>query len=89
MSQQAKKPEKEFRAGAISASVWRNSVNQGDQEVERFSVRIQKRFKAKDSEEWKNTDYYFPEDLPKLEAVVRKAYDYITVAERGDDDVDF
>jgi len=34
-----------------------------------------------DKGEWQNTDYYFPEELPKLESVVRKSFDFILVKE--------
>ena len=51
--------------------------------VVRQSVRIQKQYKN-DRGEWQNTDYYFPEELAKLESLVRKAFDFITVKESGD-----
>lgn len=33
------KPEAEFRAGLISASVWRNEMQQDGQKVSRYSIR--------------------------------------------------
>ena len=83
MSQDNSKPIKSFSAGNIQASVWRNEVEQDKQIVVRHSVRIQKQYKN-DKGEWQNTDYYFPEELPKLESVVRKAFDFILVKESKD-----
>ena len=83
MSQEANRPVKEFRAGTIKAAVWRNEVQDGDRTAVRYSVRIPKRFKR--DGEWHETDYYFPEDLPRLRLVTDKAYEYVTLRESEDD----
>jgi len=84
MSQQDNsKPIKSFSAGSIQASIWRKETQQDGQTVVRYSVRIQKQYKN-DKGEWLNSDYYFPEELAKLESVVRKAFDFISVKESKD-----
>ena len=88
MTQQNNQPTKEFRAGAsnasISASVWRNEEPQQDGNVRvRHSVKIQKRYRDKDGT-WKDSDYFFPEDLPKVELVIRKCYEFISLKESKD-----
>ena len=85
MSQQNNStPIKDFRAGSsIQASIWRNEVEKDGQMVVRFSVRIQKRFRKQDGE-WENTDYYFPEDLPKLQLVAAKSFEFISLKESKD-----
>jgi len=84
MTQQNNQPAKEFRAGAISASVWRNEESQQDGSVRvRHSVKIQKRYRDKDGT-WQDSDYFFPEDLPKLELVARKAFEFISLKESKD-----
>ncbi|MFC1805370.1 hypothetical protein ACFL09_00120 [Planctomycetota bacterium] len=83
MSQQATRPVKEFRAGTIKAAVWRNESEQDDEITVRFSVRIQKRFKR--DGEWQDTNYYFPEDLPKLCLVTEKAFEFTTLRESEND----
>ena len=81
MTQQANAaPIKEFRAGTVSASVWRNEVERNGATVVRHSIRIQKRFRQDDGE-WKNTDYFFPEDLPKLQLVATKAFEFVSLKE--------
>ncbi len=77
------KPEAEFRAGLISASVWRNEVQQDGQTIVRYSIRPQKRYR-KDDGSYENSEYYFPEDLPKLILVIQKAYEFTTLKERKD-----
>ncbi len=83
MSQDNSKPIKSFSAGSIQASIWRKETQQDGQTVVRYSVRIQKQYKN-DKGEWLNSDYYFPEELAKLESVVRKAFDFISVKESKD-----
>lgn len=85
MSQQSDKPKpvKEFRAGPVSASVWRNEVQRDGQIRIRYSVRIQKRF-HKDDSTYETTEYYFPEDLPKLQLCAQRAFEYTTLKEHKD-----
>jgi hypothetical protein len=84
MSQEnSSKPVKDFRAGNIQASVWRNEVDKDGQTVVRHSVRIQKRFRNQEGE-WENTEYLFPEDLPRLQLVAAKSFEFITLKESKD-----
>ena len=84
MSQQNDvKPIKDFRAGNIQASVWRNEVHKDGETVVRHSVRIQKQYRKEDGD-YENTDYYFPNDLPKLILVAQDAFRFITLKESKD-----
>jgi hypothetical protein len=74
------KPIKDFRAGNIQAGIWRNEVQKDGQTVNRYSIRIQKRFK-KEGGNYENTDYFFPDDLPRLVLVAQKAYEYIALTQ--------
>ena len=73
-------PDKEFRAGTISAAIWRNEVEKEGRTVVQHSVRVQKRYRDQ-SGEWKTTTYFFPADLPKLRLVVEKAFEYVSLQE--------
>ncbi len=73
-------PIKVIRVGTVSASVWKDEVDKNGTTVVRYSIRIQKRFRQDDGE-WKNTDYFFPEELPKLQLVTAKAFEYISLKE--------
>ena len=86
MSQQDNsKPIKDFRAGNIQASVWRNELNKDGQTVVRHSVRIQKRYRTKGGD-YESTEYYFCDDLPRLILVARKAFEFIALQESKDAD---
>lgn len=85
-TQSAQAPVKEFRVGAIKASIWRNEVQDSEsgRTTVQHSVRVQKRYREAKSGEWKDTDYYFQNDLPKLELVVRKAFEFVALVESED-----
>ncbi len=80
MSQEKSKPVKSIKAGTIQASLWRKETQEDGQTVVRYSVRIQKQYKD-DKGKWQDTNYYFPEELARLESIVRKAFDFISVKE--------
>jgi hypothetical protein len=83
MSEQKNKPVKNFKAGACQASIWRQEAQNNGQTVVRYSVKLQKQFKN-DKGDWQATDYLFPEDLPKIELVVRKAFEYVSLNKNAD-----
>ena len=78
-------PEKEFRAGLVKASVWENEKqNDKGDTVTYFSVKIEKSYKTKDdkgNDIWKTSNTYFREDIPKLQLVAAKAFEYIALTE--------
>ena len=78
MTQEEKKqPVKTIRAGAVSASIWENADPQPDGTVRmRYSVTTQKRYCDKNGN-FQNSDSYFPNDLPKLQLVIQKAFEFI------------
>jgi hypothetical protein len=84
MSEQNRtKPVKDFRAGNIQASIWKNEVQQQGQTVVRHSVRIQKQFRKEDGS-YEDTLYYFRDDLPRLALVAQKAYEFIVLRESSE-----
>ena len=72
MSEEKSKPVKKFRVGGIVASVWEHKKD----DVTSQSVTFQKSYK--DGDEWKETNSYFPQDLPKLALVSKKAYEFVS-----------
>lgn len=76
-----RRPVREIRVGGISAAIWeRNEDANGNIQ---YSVRINKSYRDKKSDEFKNTDYYFPSDLPKLVLAAEKAFEFISLKERS------
>ena len=80
-------PEQRFRAGAISATVWRN-VGQDKQgrEVEYSSITFQRSYKDP-SGEWKTTTSLRVNDLPKASVVLNEAYKYLILKGEGNQEV--
>ena len=69
------KPEKKFSCGSISASIWANTKVVTGEKVKIYSVTINKAYKEGD--EWKYTNSFNIEDLPKVALVANEAYKYI------------
>jgi len=74
-------PEKEFRAGGVSATVWNNQQVINGNRMDVKSVQIQRNYQD-DKKEWKKTSSFKQNDLPKLIAVATEAFKYLTLRER-------
>ena len=77
---QKNKPEKKFRAGAISATVWKNIQSKDGNEFEFFSVSLERGYKDKE-DKWQSTTTMRVMDLPKATLVLNEAYKYIMLDE--------
>lgn len=69
------KPEKRFKCGPISASIWAEGKTVQGEMVKFHSVNIDKAYK--DGDEWKHTNSFAVEDLPKVALVANEAYRYL------------
>lgn len=70
------KPEKTFRLGACSASVFVNEANgKGEKRRSFRSVSLQRRYKVGDS--WKSSASFNQSDLPAVSALAQLALHYI------------
>ena len=73
------KPERVFRIGAISASVFINEIDgEGGKRTVR-NVNLQRRFK--DGEEWKSTSSFGLSDLPVAITVLNLALEHVAAQE--------
>ena len=81
------KPEKRFKCGPISASIWAESKTVEGEMVKFYSININRIYKKNnddndnDDGEWKYTNTYQAEDLPKVALVANEAYKYIRLKE--------
>lgn len=82
MEQSKNTPERKFRAGAISATVWNNQAQKDGKEVEYSTVSFERGYKDKKSGEWKKTASLRVSDIPKAVVVLNKAYEYLVLKER-------
>ena len=74
-------PEKKFRAGAISATIWKNKAeNKEGSEVEYKTISIERNYTDKDGK-WQSTNSFRVNDLPRASVVLKKAYEYLVLKE--------
>lgn len=71
-------PEKKFRAGAISATVWKNQTERDGKVVEYKTVSFERNYQDKQGE-WNTTNSLRVNDLPRASLVLQKAYEYIAL----------
>ena len=72
-------PEKKFRAGAISATVWLNKSQKTEGEYK--TITIERSYTDKDGK-WQTTNSMRVADLPKASVVLQKAYEYLVLSEQ-------
>ena len=72
------RPEKKFKCGPISASIWAEDKTLESGVVKFYSINITKAYK--DGDNWKNTNNFNAEDLPKIALVANEAYKYIRLS---------
>jgi hypothetical protein len=76
-------PEKKFRAGAISATVWQN-MGQSKKTGETTSYRtisLQRGYKDK-NDQWQSTNSFRINDLPRAAVVLKQAYEYLVTKQQ-------
>lgn len=75
------KPEQKFRAGSVTATVWKNKGNRNGRETEFYTVGLERSYKKGD--EWQNTSSLRVQDIPDAELVLRKTYEYLRLKTVG------
>jgi len=73
------KPERVFRIGAISASVFVNEVEGEGSKRTVHNVNLQRRYK--DGDEWKSSSSFSLSDLPAAITVLNLALDHVASQE--------
>tara|TARA_Y100000294_G_C8352686_1_gene255398 strand:+ start:165 stop:422 length:258 start_codon:yes stop_codon:yes gene_type:complete len=74
-------PEKTFRTGVISATVWHNfGQNRDGGDVTFKTVSFQRRY-CDDKGEWHSTKTLRVSDLPKAALILDEAYKYLSLKE--------
>ena len=76
MAQQTQRPARRFKAGSVYASVWETTRERDGRTTTRYSVTICKRYRDKEGA-WRNSTSFFPNDLPRVQYVAGKAFDYV------------
>jgi len=81
------KPEKKFRCGPITASIFAEARVVNGQMVKFYSTSIDKAYK--DGEQWKHTTSFAAEDLPKVALLATEAYRHLRVKELDEETVGY
>lgn len=71
-----KMPEKKFRAGGVTATVWKNTRKKDGEEFDVFNVDITRSYLDKD-ENWQTTSSFQLNDLPKVAMLAEKAFEFV------------
>jgi hypothetical protein len=67
-----KLPDKKFKAGGVTATVWKGISTRGTY----YNVQLGRSYKDRGND-WKNTNSLMENDLPKAMVLLRKAYEYV------------
>jgi hypothetical protein len=71
-------PEKKFKAGALSATIWLNKVVKDRETKEYRTISIERCYLDKNNN-WQSTNYLRVNDLPKARLVLEKAYEFLVL----------
>ncbi len=75
-------PEKKFRAGSVSATIWKNQgKGKNGEAVEYRTISIERSYTDKE-DKWQTTNSMRVNDLPKAEVVLKKAYEFLVLKEQ-------
>lgn len=79
------RPVKEFCVRNLSLAIWQNEGTRDGRPVTLHSVTVNKRYRDPDTNEWKDSNSFFPDDLPRLRLLLDKAYEHIMLPDRAVD----
>jgi len=72
-------PEKKFRAGSVSATIWLNKGQKvNGEEAEYRTISVERSYTDKNGN-WQSTNSMRINDLPKAQLVLQKAYEYVVL----------
>ena len=74
----ANKPVKKIAAHGITVSVWEN---EGKNDSKFYTAQLQRSYKDKETDEWKNTETLRLNDIPAAVAALEKVYNDMVVKE--------
>lgn len=78
------RPEKKFRAGPVSATIWSNNNLDKDGKIVAYrTVSFERCYKDK-NDAWQTTHSLRLNDLPKAALVLQKAYEFLALADTGE-----
>lgn len=73
------KPEKRINAGSIQIAVWKNQIIKDGKTAEYKTITFDRRYKDKQTDEWKSTNSLRINDIPKAILALSKIYEYLII----------
>lgn len=81
-AEDVRRPAKKLRAGALSATIWKNAVQKDGRSFETHSVVIARGYKNKQGE-WQNSSSFRAQDLPQAALLLQEAYKFLVMNGAG------
>lgn len=72
------RPEKKFRVGQVTATIW---SNKSKNDTIYRTVVLERAYKDKNQDQWQNTKTLRAVDIPKAVLALNEAYKYLTLKE--------
>jgi hypothetical protein len=79
-----KSPHVVLSCGAVNGAAWVDDRVIGDEVVEVHSIKFDRSYKDKNDGQWKHTEVFYTEDLPKLAMVATELYRRLRLRSYGD-----
>ena len=79
-------PVAKFSAGQISSALWQNDIQIRGQTVRVLKATVQRRYKDKDSGEWKSSNSFGRNEIPLAIYCLQKAFEKIIESQNGKSD---
>lgn len=79
-------PIAKFRAGQVSSALWENDIQVRGQTIKILKATVQRRYKDKDSGEWKSSTSFSRNEIPLAIYCLQKAFEKIVEAQNGSSD---
>jgi hypothetical protein len=76
-------PIAKFRAGQVSSALWENDIQVRGQTIKILKATVQRRYKDKDSGEWKSSTSFSRNEIPLAIYCLQKAFERIVEAQNG------
>ena len=76
-------PVAKFRAGQVSSALWQNDIQVRGQTIKILKATVQRRYKDKDSGEWKSSTSFSRNEIPLAIYCLQKAFEKIIEAKSG------
>jgi len=76
-------PVAKFKAGQVSSALWENSIQVRGGPVKILKATVQRRYKDKESGEWKSSMSFSRNEIPLAIYCLQKAFEKIIEAQNG------